>query len=85
VLEEIAETKSRKQRVWLSHSSHHLKSLKVNVLLDLRQKQANISEAKSGREQAEETSKQGNTIPVFTVVTIIFVGPSFLREHLRGP
>ncbi|KAI9869299.1 MAG: hypothetical protein M1813_000088 [Trichoglossum hirsutum] len=45
----------------------------INSLLDLKQKQANILEAVSGRKQAEDTAKQGNTIMVFTLVTIIFV------------
>lgn len=41
--------------------------------MDLRQKHANLSEAKFARKQAEETAKQGNTIMVFTIVTILFV------------
>jgi hypothetical protein len=42
-------------------------------LMDLRQKHANLSEARSARLQTEETSRQGNTIMVFTIVTILFV------------
>jgi hypothetical protein len=73
----------------------------LNHLLDLKQKQANVSEALSARmqaentarhaeisaqhaakgveqaqlarEQAEATARQGRTVLVFTVVTIIFV------------
>jgi Mg2+ and Co2+ transporter CorA len=52
----------------------------LNHLLDLKQKNANISEAVESRKQAvqtriqaEETTKQGRTIMVFTIVTIIFV------------
>ncbi|KKK12297.1 hypothetical protein ARAM_001383 [Aspergillus rambellii] len=45
----------------------------LDSLLDLKQKQASIKEAETGRKQAEDTGKQANTIMVFTVVTIIFV------------
>ncbi|KAF3919428.1 Ankyrin-3 [Orbilia brochopaga] len=45
----------------------------INHLLDLRQKQANLEEAVWARKSSEETSRQGKTILVFTVVTIIFV------------
>ncbi|KAJ5679666.1 ankyrin [Penicillium macrosclerotiorum] len=45
----------------------------IDTLLDLKQKQANIIEAKSARQQSEETAKQSDTIMVFTVVTILFV------------
>ncbi|OTA97352.1 hypothetical protein M434DRAFT_299245 [Hypoxylon sp. CO27-5] len=62
------------------------------TLLDLKQKQASISEAFSARkqtensahyaqkqaEQAEETAKQGRTLLLFTVVTILFLPLSFM-------
>ncbi|RAK97324.1 uncharacterized protein BO80DRAFT_482379 [Aspergillus ibericus CBS 121593] len=55
----------------------------IYTLLDLKQKQANISEAKAMAEQTREagmqtqhSARQNDTIMVFTVVTIIFVGPS---------
>ena len=47
--------------------------MQLKDLIDLRQKQANLSEAISARRQTEVTSRQGNTIMVFTIVTIIFV------------
>ncbi|KAK2760347.1 hypothetical protein FQN54_002416 [Arachnomyces sp. PD_36] len=71
----------------------------LNHLLDLKQKQANVSEALSARKQqentarqarisaahaeegvkvAEATARQGKTVLVFTVVTIIFLPLSFL-------
>lgn len=35
--------------------------------------------------QAEETARQGKTLIVFTVVTILFVGPSIMSvSHLLG-
>ncbi|KAJ5882526.1 ankyrin [Penicillium soppii] len=45
----------------------------INALLDLKQKQANIVEAKYTRKQSDDTAVQGDTIMVFTVVTILFV------------
>jgi hypothetical protein len=45
----------------------------LEALLDLKQKQANISEAKSAREQSHAAAKQADTIMVFTAVTILFV------------
>lgn len=45
----------------------------IDMLLNLKQKQANIVEAEFARKQSEETSKQSDTIMVFTVVTILFV------------
>lgn len=59
----------------------------MRYLIDLRQKQANFSEAISARElarqtaentelqikQAQETTRHGKTLMVFTVVTIISV------------
>lgn len=47
--------------------------MQINDLLDLKQKQANLSEAQSSRKQAEETAMQGTTLMVFTIVTIVFV------------
>jgi hypothetical protein len=45
----------------------------IEILLDLKQKQANITEAKNSRKRSEETAKQGVAIMVFTLVTIVFV------------
>ncbi|KAL2010712.1 hypothetical protein VTN00DRAFT_6519 [Thermoascus crustaceus] len=52
----------------------------VHTLLDLRQKQASIREAEFGRQQAQDTAKQSNTVMVFTVVTIVFLPLSFLAS-----
>ncbi|KIW80447.1 hypothetical protein Z517_07063 [Fonsecaea pedrosoi CBS 271.37] len=52
----------------------------MNHLLDLKQKDANILEAVEARKQAEATTKQGRTIMVFTIVTIIFLPMSFLAS-----
>ncbi|KAL4904484.1 hypothetical protein BDW74DRAFT_31272 [Aspergillus multicolor] len=52
----------------------------IHTLLDLRQKQASIKEAEFGRQQANDTAKQGNIIMVFTIVTIVFLPLSFLTS-----
>ncbi|TVY18934.1 Ankyrin-2 [Lachnellula arida] len=49
-------------------------------LLDLKQKQANVAEARSQRHQAEETTTQGKAILLFTIITIIFLPLSFLSS-----
>ncbi|KIW75774.1 hypothetical protein Z517_10517 [Fonsecaea pedrosoi CBS 271.37] len=57
----------------------------LNHLVDLKQKHASLLEARWARDeavqtrrQAEETARQGNTIMVFTIVTIVFLPLSFI-------
>lgn len=50
-------------------------------LLDLKQKEANIDEARSSRRNAEETASQGRTLMIFTVVTIVFAPLSFFTSY----
>ena len=47
-------------------------------LLDLKQKHANAFEARFARDQAAGTARQGQTIMVFTIVTIVFLPMSFM-------
>lgn len=47
-------------------------------LLDLKQKHANAFEARFARDLAALTAHQGQTILVFTIVTIIFLPMSFI-------
>ncbi|GAB1319320.1 hypothetical protein MFIFM68171_09530 [Madurella fahalii] len=47
-------------------------------LLDLKQKQASVSAALSARQEAKETAKQGKTILLFTIITILFLPLSFI-------
>ncbi|KAE9362676.1 hypothetical protein N431DRAFT_144786 [Stipitochalara longipes BDJ] len=56
-------------------------------LLDLKSKQANVSEARSQRHQAEaavqqgkEIAKQGKAIILFTIITIVFLPLSFMAS-----
>ncbi|KAI0602483.1 hypothetical protein F4775DRAFT_537433 [Biscogniauxia sp. FL1348] len=58
------------------------RSVEVSLtqLFDLKQRQANLWEARSSREEVEETARQGNTLMVFTVVTIVFLPLSFMTS-----
>ena len=56
------------------------KSVNVSLtqVLDLKQKHANALEARFTRDQAQDTARQGKTIMVFTIVTVIFLPMSFI-------
>ena len=50
----------------------------ITDLLDLKQKHANAFEARFARDQAAGTARQGQTIMVFTIVTVIFLPLTFI-------
>lgn len=52
----------------------------ITDLLDLKQKYANALEARFARDQAVDTTRQGKTIMMFTIVTIIFLPLSFIMS-----
>ncbi|KAF4123894.1 CorA-like Mg2+ transporter protein [Geosmithia morbida] len=52
----------------------------VRELLDMKQQQANIIEAKAAIRRADESVLQGRSIVVFTVVTIFFLPLSFVSS-----
>jgi hypothetical protein len=52
---------------------------KLRELLDMKQQQANIIEAKAAIRRADESVLQGRSIVMFTVITIFFV--SEIHEH----
>jgi Mg2+ and Co2+ transporter CorA len=52
-----------------------LTSPQLKDLLNLKQQQANVLEARVSRNQAISSGEQSKTIMVFTIVTIIFVRP----------
>lgn len=54
-------------------------------LLDLKQKHANAFEARFARDQAAFTGRQGQTIMVFTIVTVIFLPMSFIAAVFAIP
>lgn len=49
--------------------------MQVLSVLELEQNEAAMQEAMSSREQAQESIRQGRTLMVFTIVTILFVRP----------
>lgn len=50
-------------------------------LLDLKQKHSNALEARFASEQALAAAKEGQTVMVFTIVTIIFLPMSFIASY----
>lgn len=54
-------------------------------LLDLKQKHANAFEARFARDQATFTGRQGQTILVFTIVTVVFLPMSFIAAVFTIP
>jgi ankyrin repeat protein len=66
----------------LTRMARQAKSVNDNLtqVLDLKQKHASAVEARFQRIQAQETARQGRTIMVFTIVTIIFLPLSFLAS-----
>ncbi|KAI1377822.1 hypothetical protein F4677DRAFT_443743 [Hypoxylon crocopeplum] len=52
----------------------------VKVLLDLKQQQASVVQAWQSIKQSEETIRQGRSIMMFTLVTIIFLPLSFMSS-----
>ena len=54
-------------------------------LLDLKQKHANAFEARFARDQATFTGRQGQTIMVFTIVTVVFLPMSFIAALFTIP
>lgn len=60
-------------------------SLQLTHLLDLKQKHANAFEARFARDQAAFTGRQGQTIMVFTIVTIVFLPMSFIAAVFTIP
>ena len=54
-------------------------------LLDLKQKHANAFEARFARDQAAFTGRQGQTIMVFTIVTVVFLPMSFIAALFTIP
>jgi hypothetical protein len=52
----------------------------LTQVLDLKQKHANALEARFQRDQAQDTARQGQTIMIFTIVTIVFLPMSFIAS-----
>ncbi|KAG0153396.1 hypothetical protein PDIDSM_5249 [Penicillium digitatum] len=58
----------------------HLTQKAVETLLDLKQKQANVDEAKMTRWQAEVAQTQSRAVMVFTVFSVVFLPLSFFTS-----
>lgn len=52
----------------------------IRDLLDLKQKHANAFEARFARDQAAGTRRQGMTLQVFTIATVVFLPLSFIAS-----
>jgi len=84
--EELAAKFSQQQRsvdlgmMDLDRMDKQAESVNTNLtqVLDLKQKHANALEARFQRDQAQTTARQGRTIMVFTIVTIVFLPMSFM-------
>ncbi|KAH7390468.1 hypothetical protein BKA66DRAFT_36179 [Pyrenochaeta sp. MPI-SDFR-AT-0127] len=64
----------------IDRMEHHVNAIYASItnLLDLKHRYANVFEARFARYQATDTVHQGQTIMVFTIVTIIFLPLSFI-------
>jgi hypothetical protein len=60
-----------------------LTSLQLKDLLNLKQQQANVLEARVSRNEAISSGEQSKTIMVFTIVTIVFVRLSRHRLYME--
>jgi Mg2+ and Co2+ transporter CorA len=67
-LKDISRMSEQAERIYIS----------ITDLLDLKQKHANAFEARFARDQAVGTIRQGRTILVFTIVTVIFLPLTFI-------
>jgi hypothetical protein len=70
--------------VSLIHIQILISRLQLKDLLNLKQQQANVLEARSTRKQATATGEHGKTIMVFTIVTIISVSIHHVQTHYRN-
>lgn len=86
--EELTGKMSQQQRLIdlcmmdLTRMDKQAESVNTNLtqVLDLKQKHANALEARFQRDQAQDTARQGQTIMIFTIVTIVFLPMSFIAS-----
>lgn len=74
----IADMEQRREELASMEKLQNKTRSQLRELLDMKQQQSNIIEAKAAIRRADESVLQGRSIVVFTVVTIFFV--SFLHE-----
>ena len=82
-LTDLYETVQRRRKSW-SGMAITAKGIydSLRDLLDLKQRQANVSEARTARYQIETTARHGRYILLFTIFTIIFLPMSVIATML---
>ncbi|CAJ2504127.1 Uu.00g115210.m01.CDS01 [Anthostomella pinea] len=68
----------RQKDVWRMDTQAQSLYMSLTDLLDLKQKHSNALEARFAGDQAVIAAKQGQTVMVFTIVTIVFLPMSFI-------
>lgn len=78
-LSEVCETVERRRAAWAGMAETAKGTYEaLRDLMDLKQRQANVSEARTSRAQVEVSARHGRSIMLFTIVTIIFLPMSVL-------
>lgn len=78
-LTDLFETAKHHRRVWADMAESAQAALdSLQGLLDLKQRQANVSEARTVRYQVEISARQGRSIMLLTVMTIVFLPVSVI-------
>jgi Mg2+ and Co2+ transporter CorA len=82
-LSDLRETIHHRRKAW-SGMAVTAKGIydSLRDLLDLKQRQANVSEARTARYQIEISARHGRSILLFTVITIIFLPMSVIATIL---
>ena len=80
-LREVCDIVEERRHAWagIAHTAEQTYQ-SLRDLMDLKQRQAHVSEARSARAQVEVSTRHGRSIMLFTVVTIIFLPMSFLAS-----
>lgn len=78
-IRDLCETVARRRDAWAGMADTANKTYEsLRDLMDLKQRQANVSEARTSRAQVEVSARHGRSIMLFTIVTIIFLPMSVL-------
>ena len=73
-LTELFETAKHRRKMWADMAATAQDTRdSLHNLLDLKQRQANVSEARTVRYQVEISAQQGQSILLLTIVTIVFL------------
>ncbi len=78
-IHDLCETVENRRKAWAGMADTATKTYEsLRDLMDLKQRQANVSEARTARAQVEVSARHGRSIMLFTIVTIIFLPMSVL-------